>query len=57
MVPIKTEQDKAPPKKRRAGKQRTRYEPTGRRNTEGWSSKLAIRAKKKQAEAAQTAAE
>ena len=54
---IKIEQDKAPPKKRRAGKQRTRYEPTGRRNTEGWSSKLAIRAKKKQAEAAQTAAE
>ena len=54
---IKIEQDKAPPKKRRAGKQRTRYEPTGRRNTEGWSSKLAQRAKKKQAEAAQTAAE
>jgi len=54
---IKVEQDKAPPKRRRAGKQRTRYEPTGRRNTEGWSSKLAIRAKKKQAEAAQTAAE
>jgi len=54
---IKIEQDKGPPKKRRAGKQRTRYEPTGRRNTEGWSSKQAIRAKKKQAEAAQTAAE
>ncbi|MEI4264009.1 ISNCY family transposase [Roseovarius sp. D0-M9] len=26
---IKAEQDKTPPKKRRAGKQRTRYEPTG----------------------------
>lgn len=34
---IKAEQDKAPPKKRRAGKQRSRYEPTGRRNT-GWNS-------------------
>lgn len=34
---IKAEQDKAPPKKRRAGKQRTRYEPNGRRNT-GWNS-------------------
>jgi hypothetical protein len=34
---IKTEQDKAPPKKRRAGKQRSRYEPTGRRN-DGWNS-------------------
>ena len=34
---IKVEQDKAPPKKRRAGKQRTRYEPTGRRN-DGWNS-------------------
>lgn len=28
---IKAEQDKAPPKKRRAGKQRSRYEPTGRK--------------------------
>jgi hypothetical protein len=54
---IKIKQDKAPPKKRRAGKQRTRNEPTGRCNTEGWSSKLAQRAKKKQAEAAQPAAE
>lgn len=44
---IKAEQDKAAPKKRRAGKQRTRYEPNGRRNTEGWNSKLAIRAKKR----------
>ncbi len=35
---IKNEQDKAPPKKRRAGKQRTRYEPTGRRN-DGWNAK------------------
>ena len=34
---IKAEQDKAPPKKRRAGKQRSRYEPTGRRNT-GWNT-------------------
>lgn len=34
---IKAEQDKAPPKKRRAGKQRTRYESTGRRNT-GWNT-------------------
>jgi transposase len=42
---IKAEQDKAEPKKRPAGKQRTRYQPTGRRNTEGWNSKLAIRAK------------
>jgi len=43
--------------KRRAGKQRTRYEPTGRRNTEGWRSKLAQKAKNRQAQAAQTAAE
>jgi len=48
---IKAEQDKAAPKKRRAGKQATRYQPSGRRNTEGWNSKLARRAKK-QAEAA-----
>jgi transposase len=34
---IKAEQDKAPPKKRRAGKQPSRYEPTGRWNT-GWNS-------------------
>ena len=34
---IKAEQDKAPPKKRRAGKQRSRYEPTGRRN-DGWNT-------------------
>ena len=34
---IKAEQDKAPPKKRRAGKQRSRYEPTSRRN-DGWNS-------------------
>lgn len=40
---IKTEQDKAAPKKKRAGKQRTRYTPTGRRNN-GWNSKLARRA-------------
>lgn len=41
---IKAEQDKAPPKKRRAGKQRTRYEPTGRRN-DGWNTLAARRAK------------
>lgn len=46
---IKAEQDKAPPKKRRAGKQRTRYEPTGRRN-DGWNS-LAARQAKAQAAA------
>ncbi len=34
---IKEEQDKAPSKKRRAGKQRSRYEPSGRRN-DGWNS-------------------
>lgn len=34
---IKEEQDKAPPKKRRAGKQATRYQPNGRRNN-GWNS-------------------
>lgn len=45
---IKQEQDKAPAKKRRAGKQRTRYEPTGRRN-DGWNSKLAKAAKEKRA--------
>ena len=41
---MKAEQEKAPPKNKRAGKQRTRYEPTGRRN-DGWNSKLARRAK------------
>jgi len=41
---IKDEQDKAAPKKHRAGKQRSRYQPTGRRN-DGWNSKLARRAK------------
>ena len=46
---IKAEQDKAAPKKWRAGKQATRYQPTGKRN-DGWNSKLAQRAKK-QAEA------
>ncbi|MDU9006245.1 ISNCY family transposase [Sedimentitalea todarodis] len=34
---IKAEQDKAPPKKRRAGKQRSKYKPTGRRN-DGWNT-------------------
>lgn len=42
---IKAEQEQSAPKKRRAGKQRSRYEPTGRRN-DGWNSKLAKRAKK-----------
>jgi hypothetical protein len=41
---IKEDQDKAQPKKRRAGTQHTRYEPTGRRN-DGWNSKLALRAR------------
>ncbi|NVO58595.1 hypothetical protein HW561_22715 [Rhodobacteraceae bacterium B1Z28] len=45
---IKQEQDKAPPKKRRAGTQATRYTPTGRRNN-GWNSKLAKVAKEKRA--------
>ena len=45
---IKQEQDKAPPKKRRAGTQATRYIPTGRRNN-GWNSKLAKLAKEKRA--------
>ena len=44
---IKAKQDKAAPKKRRAGKQAIHYQPTGRRNTEGLNSKLAKRAKKK----------
>ena len=43
---IKAEQDKTPPKKRRAGKQRSRYKPNGRRN-DGWNSKLARAAKEK----------
>lgn len=43
---IKLAQDKSTPKPRRAGKQRSRYEPTGRRN-DGWNSKLAQRAKKR----------
>jgi hypothetical protein len=34
---FKIEQDKAPPKKGRAGKQRSRYKPNGRRN-DGWNS-------------------
>ncbi len=33
----KAEQDKAPPKKRHAGKQSSRYKPNGRRN-DGWNS-------------------
>lgn len=53
---IKAEQDKTPPKPRRAGKQKTRYEPTGRRN-DGWNSKLARRAKAKDNEASSTEVE
>ncbi|WP_349540658.1 hypothetical protein [Sagittula sp. NFXS13] len=34
---IKAEQEQAPLKKKRAARQRTVYQPTGRRNT-GWSS-------------------
>ncbi|MEL7048776.1 MAG: ISNCY family transposase [Pseudomonadota bacterium] len=45
---IKAEQDKAPPKKPRAGKQRSKYIPNGRRN-DGWNSKQAIAAKKRKA--------
>jgi hypothetical protein len=53
---IKAEQDKAPPKKRRAGKQATRNQPTGKRN-DGWNSKLAKRAKEKAEKPASHAAE
>ena len=53
---IKEEQDKAAPKKRRAGKQRSRYQPSGRRN-DGWNSKLARRAKEKAEAASKHAAE
>lgn len=42
---IKDQQDTLPPlKPKRAGKQRTRYQPTGRRN-DGWNAKLVNRAK------------
>ena len=53
---IKAEQDKAPPKKRCAGKQATRYQPTGKRN-DGWNSMLAKRAKEKAEKPASHAAE
>lgn len=53
---IKTEQEKAPPKKRRAGKQATKYQPTGRRN-DGWNSKLAKRAKQQTDAASSIAAQ
>lgn len=45
---IKAEQDKTAANKRRAGKQATRYQPTGKRN-DGWNSKLARRTKKQAA--------
>ncbi len=48
---IEAEQDKAPPKTRPAGKQRTPYMPTGRRN-DGWTSAAARIAKSKAAQAA-----
>lgn len=48
---IKEEQDKAPPKKQRAGKQRSRYKPNGRRN-DGWNS-LAARSAKEARKASQ----
>lgn len=41
---VREEQNKAPQKTRRAGKQRTRYQPTGRRN-DGWNSLAARKAK------------
>jgi hypothetical protein len=41
---VREEQNKAPPKARRAGKQRTQYQPTGRRN-DGWNSLAARKAK------------
>lgn len=53
---IKAEQDKAAPKKRRAGKQATRYQPTGKRN-DGWNSKPARRAKERAEMPASHAAE
>ena len=53
---IKAEQDKSTPKKRRAGKQATRYQPTDRRN-DGSNSKLAKRAKKQAGAAPKHAAE
>ena len=37
---------KVAPKKRRAGKQATRYQPTGKRN-DGWNPKLVKRPKEK----------
>lgn len=51
---IKEAQEQSPPKNQRAGKQRTRYEPTGRRNLEGWNSKLAQRAKAKELDSLKT---
>lgn len=53
---IKAEQDKTAPNKRRAGKQATRYQPTGKRNN-GWNSKLARRTKKQAADSISHAAE
>ena len=48
---IKAEQEKAAPKTRPAGKQRTRYTPTGRR-CDGWNSAAARIARTKAAQAA-----
>ena len=49
---IKAAQEQEPPPKAKpAGKQRSRYEPTGRRNN-GWNSKLAKRSAALQARTA-----
>jgi hypothetical protein len=45
---IMVEQENSVPTPHKAGKQRTRYKPTGRRN-DGWNSKLAKRAKETRA--------
>lgn len=45
---VKDEQAKSDSKPQKSGKQRSRYEPTGRRN-DGWNSKLARRAKERAA--------
>ena len=53
---IKAEQVKVAPKKRHAGKQTTRYQPTGKRN-DGWNSKLTKRTKEKAEKPASRAAQ
>ncbi|WP_134076892.1 hypothetical protein [Rhodovulum visakhapatnamense] len=44
LADLKEGHEKTPPRKRRAGQQRTRCEPAGRRN-DGWNSLAARRAK------------